>query len=142
MTASSLFFTMAAIGIAETAYLIGERYASRKPICPIGGGCAQVLESKYNKLLGVYNDVLGLVFYLGVSTLSAIIVVGIGPLPLLNQIVSAATLVALLLSVRFFYLQWRVIRAWCFWCLLSSLTILIMSIILLTHAFILTPYAN
>lgn len=133
---------MAAIGIAETAYLIRERYASRKPICPIGGGCTQVLTSKYNKLFGVYNDVLGLIFYMGVSVLSAVIVVGIGPLPLMNRLVSAATLIALLLSVRFFYLQWRVIRAWCFWCLLSSLTIFIMSLTLLTHAFILTPYAN
>lgn len=138
MNLVSLFFTMAAIGIAETAYLIRERYASRKPICPIGGGCSQVLESRYNKTLGIYNDLLGLAFYLVMSVIAALLLLELGSTTRLNQIVSGATGVALLMSVRFFYLQWRVIHAWCFWCLLSALTITLMFLILLLSGFSLT----
>lgn len=122
---------MAAIGIAETAYLIRERYASRKPICPIGGGCSQVLESRYNKTLGVYNDLLGLAFYVTMAFLATLLLLEVGASILLNQIAAVSTGIALLMSARFFYLQWRVIHAWCFWCLLSALTITLMSLILL-----------
>ena len=131
----SLFFTMAAIGIAETAYLIRERYASRKPICPIGGGCSQVLESRYNKTLGVYNDLLGLTFYVTMACIAALLLLEAGASMRLNQVVVLSTGIALLMSARFFYLQWRVIHAWCFWCLLSALTILLMSLILLLSGF-------
>lgn len=138
MNLLSLFFTMAAIGIAETAYLIRERYASRKPICPIGGGCSQVLESRYNKTLGIYNDLLGLAFYVAMSVVAALLLLEVGASTLLNQAVAVSTGIALLMSARFFYLQWRVIHAWCFWCLLSALTILLMSLILLLSGFSLT----
>ncbi len=138
MNLVSLFFTMAAIGIAETAYLIRERYASRKPICPIGGGCSQVLESRYNKTLGVYNDLLGLAFYAVTACVAALLLLEVGASTRLNQAVVISTSIALLMSARFFYLQWRVIHAWCFWCLLSSLTILLMSLILLLSGFSLT----
>ncbi len=138
MNLVSLFFTMAAIGIAETAYLIRERYASRKPICPIGGGCSQVLESRYNKTLGVYNDLLGLAFYAAMACVAALLLLEVGASTRLNQAVVISTSIALLMSARFFYLQWRVIHAWCFWCLLSSLTILLMSLILLLSGFSLT----
>lgn len=129
---------MAAVGIAETAYLIRERYASRKPICPIGGGCSQVLESRYNKTLGIYNDLLGLAFYVAMSVVAALLLLEVGALTLLNQAAAVSTGIALLMSARFFYLQWRVIHAWCFWCLLSALTILLMSLILLLSGFSLT----
>lgn len=138
MNLVSLFFTMTAVGIAETAYLIRERYASRKPICPIGGGCSQVLESQYNKTLGIYNDLLGLVFYVTMAFIAALLLLEVGLSTPLNQIVALCTGIALLMSARFFYLQWRVIRAWCFWCLLSALTILLMSLILLLSGFSLT----
>lgn len=138
MNLVSLFFTMAAIGIAETSYLLRERYASRKPICPIGGGCSQVLESRYNKTLGIYNDLLGLAFYLVMAVVAALLLLEVGDSTLLNQAAAVSTGIALLMSARFFYLQWRVIQAWCFWCLLSALTILLMSLILLLSNFSLT----
>lgn len=138
MNLVSLFFTMAAIGIAETAYLIRERYASRKPICPMGGGCSQVLESRYNKTLGIYNDLLGLTFYVVMACIAALLLLEVSASMRLNQVVVLSTGIALLMSARFFYLQWRVIHAWCFWCLLSALTILLMSLILLLSGFSLT----
>lgn len=134
MNLISLFFTLAAIGIAETAYLIGERYANRKPICPIGGGCLHVLESRYNKTFRIYNDQLGLLFYFVMALVAALILLNIGSIAFWNTLITLATTCALLLSGRFFYLQWRVIHAWCFWCLLSALTILLMFFILfLSH---------
>ena len=36
------------------------------------------------------------------------------------------------MSAIFTYLQWKVIKAWCFWCLMSAATVGIMDIIILT----------
>lgn len=138
MTPLTLFFTLAAIGIAETAYLIRKRKASERPICPMGGNCELVLSSTYNKLFGIHNDLLGFAFYLSVSILAGLIVIGVEPLPLWNMLILASVTVGTVLSIRFTYLQARVLRAWCTWCLLSACTIFAMAVILLLAHFDLT----
>ncbi|TAL19181.1 hypothetical protein EPN90_04405 [Patescibacteria group bacterium] len=131
MTAFALLFTLAAVGVSETVYLIRKRIAAEKPICPIGGGCAQVLTSKYNKIFIVPNDTLGLLAYIVIATIAALLVIGVEPTSLwdifLKILVAAAALVSLLLT----YLQWQVIRAWCFWCLMSAFTIWLMGFIII-----------
>jgi uncharacterized membrane protein len=131
MTSYALLFTLAAIGISETVYLIRKRIASETPVCPIGGGCVQVLTSKYNKTFFIHNDVLGLLFYAMASFISGFLVVGVGPLAFWDIIFKLSVAFAALSSLFFTYLQWRVIKAWCFWCLMSACTIFLMGIIIL-----------
>lgn len=133
MTALALIFTLAAIGISETVYLIKQRMAGAKPVCFIGGGCSEVLESKYNKFFGlIYNDLLGLVFYVLVSVLTGLMVLEIGNISVMifGLIIGGA-----LASVYFTYLQWQVIKKWCFWCLMSAITTWLMVLILLIGGF-------
>lgn len=131
MTPLSVIFVLSVLGIAETAYLIGKRIAMEKPFCPMGGDCDLVLTSKYNHLLGVPNDILGLLSYMAVAAISAALYLGISsvlPLALLLHIIVA---MACIMSAVLIYIQWRLIKAWCFWCLISSLTVLIMGAMLL-----------
>src|SRR3972149_4727865 len=79
MTALVILFTMASLGLSETAYLIRKRKASELPVCPIGEDCVVVLNSRYNKFLGVHNEYLGFVFYAVVSLIAVLLVVGVGP---------------------------------------------------------------
>lgn len=131
MTSFALLFTLSSIGISETVYLIRKRIASEKPVCPVGEGCEVVLTSKYSKFFLVPNDVLGLISYITVATLSAFLVIGIGPMLLWALVVKILVLLASIMSFIFTYLQWRVIHAWCFWCLMSAFTIWLMGIIIL-----------
>ena len=131
MTSFALLFTLSAIGISETVYLIRKRIASEKPICPIGGGCVTVLTSKYSKLFIVPNDILGLLAYVAISFMAALLVIEIEPMPLWNFVLTILVGLAALMSFFFTYLQWRVIKAWCFWCLMSASTIWLMGIIIL-----------
>jgi len=131
MTPHALLFTLAAIGISETAYLIRSRIALKAPICVLGEKCRQVLDSSYQKTLGISNDVLGLVFYFVVSLLSAFLVIEIEPIILWDKIIGTLILGGALMSLYFIYLQWRVIKAWCFWCLMSAFTIFFMLLIIL-----------
>lgn len=131
MTAHALLFTLACIGIAETVYLIKKRKVSERPVCVIGENCAKVLESQYNRLFGVNNDVLGLLFYIAVSVITALIVIGIGNLLFWEKLAKIAILAGAALSIFLTYLQWKVIRAWCFWCIMSAATVFLMALIVM-----------
>jgi len=135
MTAFAILFTLAAIGIAETAYLIRERTAARKPVCPIGGGCEIVLESKYNRIFGVHNDILGLLFYVLMCVDAGLTVIGIQPVQLWVTLAVLQVTAAAIMSLYFVYLQWRVIKAWCFWCLMSAATVAGMILVFLVDKF-------
>jgi len=136
MTSYALLFTLSAIGISETVYLIRARIKSEKPVCPIGGGCALVLTSKYNKIFIVPNDILGLLFYVAASFISAFLVIGVGPLVFWYFILKLSVAFGTILSLFFTYLQWRVVHAWCFWCLMSAFTIWFMGTIILVSSLI------
>jgi uncharacterized membrane protein len=134
MTSYALLFTLAAIGISETVYLIRKRIASEKPFCPLGEGCAVVLTSKYSRMFIIPNDVLGLLTYVAISFIAAFLVIGVEPMFFWSTALKILVAVASLMSVLFIYLQWRVIKAWCFWCLMSAFTIWLMeSIILISN---------
>lgn len=133
MTPHALLFTLAAMGISETAYLIRKRMALEAPVCPIGEDCATVLSSKYSKIFGIHNEYLGLLFYFAVSFAAAFLVIGVGSLPFWNFILRVLVAGASVFSAFLIYLQWRVIQAWCFWCVMSAITVFIMALILLTN---------
>ena len=134
MTSFALLFTLAAIGISETVYLIRKRIAQDTPTCPIGNSCSLVLTSSYNKIFFIHNDVLGLLFYAVASFISAFLVIGIGPLGFWDIILKLSVAVAVLASLLFTFLQWRVLKAWCFWCVMSACTIWLMGVIILISA--------
>ncbi len=134
MTALALIFTLSAIGISETAYLIKKRIFAEKPVCPIGEDCTTVLESKFNKIFFIHNDLLGLLGYIAISTIAAFLVIGIMPISVWNILLKIFVGFAAIFSAILIFLQWKVIKAWCFWCILSACTIWCMGIIiLLTH---------
>lgn len=135
MTSYALLFTLAAIGISETVYLIRKRIASEKPFCPIGDSCAMVLTSKYSKMFIIPNDVLGLLTYIIISFIAAFLVIGVEPIFFWNFALKILVAVASFMSIFFTYLQWRVIKAWCFWCLMSAFTIWLMGSIILISNF-------
>ena len=134
LTAHALLFTIAAIGISETAYLIRKRQEEEKPVCPIfGGGCETVLNSKYNRLFfGMHNEYGGIIFYIVLAVIAALLVIGIDSASFLVLIAEILLVLATLATLALIYIQWKIIKAWCFWCLMSAATVGLMDIILLT----------
>jgi len=132
MTPLALLFTLSAIGISETSYLIRKHIEGGKPICVIGEGCTVVLESKYNKTLGIFNEVWGLIFYFLFSILTAFLVLEIEPVSLWGDVIKVLIIAGVLFSLYFLFIQWKVIKAWCFWCVMSAVTVFLMALIILT----------
>lgn len=131
MTSFALLFTLAAIGLSEAAYLIRKRIASERPVCPIGENCVTVLSSSWSKIFIIPNDILGFLFYVAVLLLSAFLVIGVEPISFWHLTLKISVAFGSVFSAFLFYLQWRVIKAWCFWCVMSAITIWLMGLIIL-----------
>jgi len=131
MTSLALLFTLASIGISETVYLVRKRITRDIPVCPIGDGCEVVLTSKYSKIFFIPNDILGLSSYVIISLIAAFLVIEVPPMSFWVIVIKILVGIASIVSLFFTYLQWRILRVWCFWCLMSAFTIWLMEIIIL-----------
>ena len=137
ITSFALIFTTAAIGISETSYLIRKRVAAEKPVCPIGEGCDIVLKSRYNRMFfGLHNDIAGMIFYIAIAALAALIVLEAYFVLRLVLLMEFLLVAASLMSAAFLYIQWRMLKAWCFWCVMSAATIGLMDLIISFQVFI------
>jgi len=127
MTPHIILFSLAVIGIGVMAYLITKRIAHERPVCIVGEECHKVLESKYNKIFVIYNDVIGLFFYVGIAALVSFLLIGFGPSKLWEIVLKISVAGAAVFSLFLTYLQWRVIKAWCFWCVISAIISFLMA---------------
>lgn len=138
MTPHALLFTLACIGISETVYLIRKNHADEKPFCVLGETCQIVLQSKYKKTFGIPNEILGVFFYAVVALITALLVIEVEPLYLFEGAARGLIFAGAFMSCYFLFLQWRVIKAWCFWCVMSALTIFGMTAIVLSTTLMLS----
>lgn len=120
-----IILVLAVVGVLEAIYLLIQRKKKRPPVCVIGGSCTTVWESPYSMTFGVGNEVLGIIFYSTVAILEAVLILGA-----YDPILAIGEWVILVggsvMSAYYIYLQWRVIRAWCFWCTISALIVWVM----------------
>lgn len=117
-----IILILALVGIATAIYLFIQRVKKRPPVCVIDSDCATVWESPYSKTFGVGNEVFGFVFYATSAAIELALFLGSTDLRLvLGELVFLAG--GFVMSCYFIYLQWRVIRAWCFWCTFSAVIV-------------------
>lgn len=125
MNTHLVIFVLALIGICEAIYLAYCRSKNRIPVCIIGDKCGSIWESPYSRTFGVPNEILGIIFYSIVANIEWVIFLGnISPLVLAGEY--AVILSGFIMSCYFLYLEWRIIRAWCFWCTLSAVIVWVM----------------
>lgn len=113
-----LIFIFSLLGFGVASFLFYE-YSFNGPIfCPTGQGCDIVRVSPYSHILGVPVPFLGVAYYFTMAMLS---VVHSHQLPhkviRKLQILSSAAAVAF--GVYLTFLEAFVIRAYCFWCVVS-----------------------
>src|SRR5262245_44414400 len=110
---------LAFVGIVDAAYVSLHSRQFLLP-CGVAGGCDQVLNSPYAKILGIPVAWFGLAFYLTMASCGLFAFFGFEGL--LRFSFTLVTL-ALGFTAYLFYLQAVVIRAFCDYCLLSALLV-------------------
>jgi uncharacterized membrane protein len=121
------FACLSLLGLLDSAYLTA-KYFSGTPIpCSILNGCQEVINSPYSAIGPIPVALLGGFYYL------VILVLTVGYIDKraknLILIISSFTVLGLIASTWFVYLQVFVIKAICMYCMLSALTSTIMFIL-------------
>ena len=111
-----LLIGLSIVGIYDTSYLIYSEFFNQGECRFLGGTCGEVLNSEYARIATIPLSVWGLILYLTLFFLSVkshfenrSYLLGIFLLSLIGSI----------FSWYFFYLQAKVIEAWCSFCLVS-----------------------
>lgn len=130
MKALIIILSLSIFGIIKTLYLIWKRWHHKMPYCPDGFHCKVVLESKYNHLFGVQNDIVGFVGYLVIAATTLLLMLGFGPTALLRAILIGSAVFAAAVSLVLIYIQKYLLHAWCFICIISAINIGVMGLIL------------
>ena len=129
------FIVLCFLGILDSGYLVWKhRKNSHTPlVCPLDHDCSKVTESKWSRILGIRNELLGMIFYFTVGMLLLFRVFEVSSVtpflygvidfllyqfaPLLILLTAGGTLFSLFLL----YIQVRIIKDYCFYCLISAL---------------------
>ena len=109
---------LAIIGLLVTGYIAIAHARNKKVVCPITkGDCNIVLDSEWSKILGVKNEILGLAYY--IALIAGLILTQSYPSLLLA--IKGAAIVSTLYSVFLLGIQTKVLKQFCFYCLLTAL---------------------
>lgn len=112
---------LALLGIIDSSYLAWTHFKKKPLVCPIGG-CEAVVESKWNKIFFVRNEILGLIFYI-IILIGAILFTSQDSIKIIFNIKTwllILSAIGLLFSAFLVYVQARIIKSYCFYCLISA----------------------
>lgn len=108
--------SLALAGLAITLYINIARIANKPVICPIDGNCNAVLESKWSKIFGIKNDVIGMLYYIAVILGLYFIDYSI----YIPSLLKLAGTLSALMSIFLLIIQVKVIKKYCIWCIAAA----------------------
>ena len=102
------------IGLVITIYITITHARKKKVVCPIDSkSCNIVLDSKWSKMLGIKNEVIGLLFYIAILLGLWLTNHGYS----LGNALFAASVLSAVYSVFLGLIQAKIIKKFCFYCL-------------------------
>lgn len=113
-----IFLILGLAGFIDSSYLTANHYLGTALNCPILGGCETVTTSSYSKIFGAPVSLLGNIYYLAVIILA--VAFWDSKKRKLLYFISYLSGAGFLASLAFTYLQFFVIKALCFYCLMSA----------------------
>lgn len=118
--ALTIYIILAFLGLLDTIYISKKTRNNKTLICPLGFKCNEVVNSKWNSVFGISNDVSGLVFYQGVLLIAVSAIFFPSYNYYLYGILKFASIGAALFSIYLTYIQVVKIKNYCLYCLISA----------------------
>jgi uncharacterized membrane protein len=113
-----VFLFLSLVGFLDATYLTAKHYLGGPIVCPIFGGCEDVLNSAYSLIGFVPVAMLGMFYY----SFLLVLLVAYLDFQKIDFLKWAArlTAVGLVASVWFMFAQFILIQALCFYCVVSA----------------------
>lgn len=125
---------IALIGFGDSTYLTFEHFQNEIPPCTIGG-CESVLTSTYSEFIGIPVAIFGAIYYLFMMIMLFLYIDLKKEIYI--RIPVLISIIGLLASLWFSFLQLFIIKAFCPYCVVSGITSLI---IFITSVYIVLCY--
>ena len=116
------FVVLAFSGLIDASFLVYKHITKeKKPMaCPLNGECTKVTEGEFSKTFGVRNDILGILYYITALTGILFTIYFPSSRKLIYTLLLLMTVGGLSFSSFLVYIQARVIKQYCFYCLISA----------------------
>ena len=114
----STLIVLGILGVVDTSYLIWKSRKKQPLVCPIGEKCNIVLNSKWNKIFFIRNDVLGLLFY--ISVIIGAFLLFFNANGIVKTFLTFGSGFGFLFSVFLVLVQTKILKNYCFYCLISA----------------------
>jgi uncharacterized membrane protein len=114
------FIIIGFLGFLDATFLTAEHYLGSLLNCPLFGGCEKVTTSPYAVIGGIPVALIGAIYYLAIFILG--IVYFDTKHARILRFAANLTPLGLIASLWFLHLQIFVIKALCFYCLVSLMT--------------------
>ncbi|MBI2632888.1 MAG: vitamin K epoxide reductase family protein [Parcubacteria group bacterium] len=122
------------IGFADAAYLTLAHYRGATPVCSIINGCEKVLTSSYSTIFGIPVALFGVIIY-AIIFIATLFYYGTGKKQFFI-IYALSVSIAFLASLYFLSIQFFVLSAFCFYCLIFAAASIILFILLLIYRYL------
>lgn len=116
---------LAIAGLIISGYLLYKRKRHEPLACVMGENCNKVVRSKYSKMFGVPNALLGVAYYIILTGLILLTLYSTIDLPL-EIITIAFTGIGVLFYFVMIYIQFYKIKEWCGYCMVSAIITMVM----------------
>lgn len=120
------FLVLCLAGIFNAGYLVWTHRQKKPLVCPLDHDCSTVTESKWSRIFFIRNDTIGLFFFLMMllGSLAAFFLSEFANL--LYWFLFLATGFALLFSLFLIFIQFYVLKDYCFYCCISAFITLLL----------------
>jgi len=125
------------LGLLVSFYIFYKKMKNEELFCISGESCNFVVTSKYNKTLGISNEIIGMLYYGMVFLVyTALSIPSFDKtahelVPLLDFGLLLMTGSAAFFSIYLIFIQAFVLKKWCEWCLVSATMSIIIFILVL-----------
>ncbi len=125
MNVTTILYVFCSIGVLDTLYLIYHKLKGTDVACPFfpKEWCNTVQHSPQSKTLGVPNSYLGLAMYVAILLLAWLHANGSIAFWPIQIIVTFG----FIFSMYFTYVQAFVLRAFCTWCVISTINFIVLA---------------
>lgn len=114
--------TFSFLGFWISWYIYIKKKRNEPMVCLIGDSCDKVVRSKYNRMFGIPNEVVGMVYY--AATAAGVLLIGGGVSSIFGISVWSALIlaggIAAISSLILLAIQALVLRQWCDYCIASA----------------------
>ena len=125
-------FALSIIGFSVSLYLYNSKINNKKIFCLMGRDCDEVVKSTYGQTFGIENTLIGIIYFVlifiyGILSLNGNVFKG----TLIYYFIVSASFASVLFSVYLTGVQAFVLKKWCDYCIVSSVTSLLILVVLL-----------